>query len=110
MHKWTHCFGATISSKDIFLFSDPGFTFTEKVHPICLPVESNTNPFKWNEENVEVLGFATQDLSGTRAESMKVANVFVFTQDKCNSVLEEKLHISTLCKYFSKTIYITYFR
>ena len=36
--------------------SDPGFTFTEKVHPICLPVESNDDPERWNEKNVEVLG------------------------------------------------------
>ena len=43
----------------LIIFSDPGFTFTEEVHPICLPVESNSDPEKWNEENVEVLGYVT---------------------------------------------------
>ena len=61
--------------------------FTQNVHPICLPVESNENAEKWKDEEVLVLGFASND---NTYGSLKKAEMSVHTQDKCNDILAEK--------------------
>ena len=61
--------------------------FTQNVHPICLPVESNENAEKWKDEEVIVLGFASND---NTYGSLKKAEMSVHTQDKCNDILAEK--------------------
>ena len=57
------------------------------MHPICLPVESNENAEKWKDEEVIVLGFASND---NTYGSLKKAEMSVHTQDKCNDILAEK--------------------
>ena len=61
--------------------------FTQNVHPICLPVESNENAEKWKDEEVIVLGFASND---NTYGSLKKAEMSVHTQNKCNDILAEK--------------------
>ena len=66
---------------------------------MCLPTESNEDPKKWENRKVEVLGFATQDFSGTKGDTLKVASMDVFTQSTCNAKLEEKLEKNKKCKF-----------
>ena len=83
----------------ILYFSDDGIGFGTQIHPVCLPFESNENPKKWENRNVNVVGFATQDFSGTKGDRMKVASMNVFTQTKCNDLLNQKLDVNRECKY-----------
>ena len=78
-----------------------GIGFGLKTHPICLPTESNEDPQKWKNRKVEVVGFATDDFSGTKGDTMKVANMDVFTQSTCNAKLDKKLKQNDDCKYSS---------
>ena len=48
---------------------------------------------------MEVLGFATQDFSGTKGDTLKVASMDVFTQSTCNDKLEKKLAQNKECKF-----------
>ena len=65
--------------------------FTQNVHPICLPVESNENAEKWKDEEVLVLGFASND---NTYGSLKKAEMSVHTKNKCN----DKNEITKKCK------------
>ena len=65
---------------------------------MCLPTASNENTNKWENRRVEVVGFATQDFSGTKGDTMKVANMDVFTQSTCNAKLDKKLEKNKECK------------
>ena len=84
----------------LLIFStEDGISLGRKIHPICLPFETNEDPKKWKNRNVEVVGFATKDFSGTTGDIMRVATMNVFTQETCNTVLDQKLEINDLCKY-----------
>ena len=51
---------------------------------------------------MEVLGFATQDFSGTKGDTLKVASMDVFTQSTCNAKLEKKLTQNKECKFLEQ--------
>ena len=88
---------------DFFIIStEDGISLGRKIHPICLPFETNEDPKKWENRNVEVVGFATKDFSGTTGDIMRVATMNVFTQETCNAVLDQKLETNDLCKYIYK--------
>ena len=87
----------------IFVSTERGLTLTTKVHPLCIPVESNEDPKRWEDEEVEILGFATRDFSYSKADTLKAARVFAFTQQKCNIKLEEKLKKIEECKFLFLT-------
>ena len=36
-----------------------GISFGRIIHPVCLPFETNENPKRWENRNVDVVGFAT---------------------------------------------------
>ena len=61
-------------------------------------LQSNEDPNKWENRRVEVVGFATQDFSYSKGDTMKVANMDVFTQSTCNAKLEKKLEQNQKCK------------
>ena len=74
------------------MFPDDGIDFFNfKTHPLCLPFEANEDPQFWNENPVEVLSYATQDFSGTKADSLESIDMFTFTQDDCNTKIEKAL-------------------
>ena len=70
-----------------------------RTHPLCLPISSNEDPKKWENRNVDVVGFATQDFSGTTGDIMRVATMKVFTLATCNDILHKKLEINDECKH-----------
>ena len=84
--------------KLIFL-SDSGFIFGPYVHPICIATKSNDNPNKWVDTQIEVLGFATEDHTFSKAADLKSAKLNVFDQMTCNKKLEETLNNPRLCKF-----------
>ena len=51
---------------------------------------------------MEVVGFATEDFSGTKGDVMRVAEMEVFTQITCNIKLDKKLDDHDNCKYITK--------
>ena len=77
---------------------EPGIIFSSKTYPICLPFESNGNHEKWQNRNVEIVGFATQDFTGSKGDVMKVAEVDIFSRSKCNTELDKELDKNKACK------------
>ena len=55
---------------------------------MCIPVQSNEDPKKWEDKEVELIGFATKDL---RADRLKVAKVLVFNQTHCDTIMEREV-------------------
>ena len=76
--------------------TDPGIILTTKVHPVCIPVQSNEDPKKWEDKEVELLGFATKDL---KADRLKVAKVLVFNQTHCDAIMEQAVKKIEKCKF-----------
>ena len=67
---------------------------------MCLPVESNTDPNKWEGVKVEVLGFSTKDSSSRiRGDRLKVSEMAVFSTSKCNDKLKFEIDTINQCKY-----------
>ena len=83
-----------------FTTSDPAIDFGLKIHPICLPVSSNTDPNKWSDKDVDILGFSTLDKgqSINRGDKLKVATMTVYNQTTCNSRLDSALEGVKKCK------------
>ena len=91
----------TVSSSLIHFFlstTDSGLAFSKEVYPICLPYETNEIADKWQGKTVEVIGFATTDFVGSKADSMKVAEMEVFSQAICNNKLNTVLEQNKKCK------------
>ena len=84
-----------------FSQTDRGINLSPRsdIHQICLPKASNENKEKWKDRNVETVGYATDDLTHTRGDRMKVANMIVHTQSACNTKLENKLIVNNKCMY-----------
>ena len=84
----------------LFITIDPAIDFGLKVHPICLPVNSNTDPNKWRDQNVDILGFSTLDKgeSTNRGDRLKVATMTIFNYTACNSKLQLQLNKVQKCK------------
>ena len=80
-------------------FADDGISFGLVTHPVCLPYESNEDPNRWKDKSVEVVGFATQDFSGSKGDTIKAAHMTVFSQSKCNKKLDTKLESNKQCKF-----------
>ena len=57
---------------------------------------------------MEVVGFATQDFSYSKGDTMKVANMDVFTQSTCNAKLEKKLEKNKECKITTVVFTLVY--
>ena len=60
--------------------------------------ETNEIADKWQGKTVEVIGFATTDFVGSKADSMKVAEMEVFSQAICNNKLNTVLEQNKKCK------------
>ena len=90
-----------------FIFTEPGITFATTVHPVCLPIESNANPEKWDERKVEVLGFSTKDKAqNVRGDRLKIAEMTAFSHTKCNAKLEKELQLVKNCKLCIRLIHL----
>ena len=89
--------------------SDPAIDFGLKIHPICLPVSSNTDPNKWSDKDVDILGFSTLDKgqSINRGDRLKVATMTVYNQTICNSRLDSALEEVTKCKSIQCFFYLS---
>ena len=83
----------------MFFSTEDGISFGTTTQPLCLPTTSNEDPKKWQNRKVEVVCFATKDFSGSRGDVMKVAELDVFTQRKCNAKLDAKLKQNKECKF-----------
>ena len=90
----------------LFSPADPAIDFGLKVHPICLPVASNTDPNKWRNQDVDILGFSTLDKgqSINRGDRLKVATMTVFNQTSCNTKLDIALNKTKKCKYLADNL------
>ena len=82
----------------VFSHTDSGIVFSTTTFPICLPYESNEIPEKWQRRTVEVVGFATEDFSGSVGDQMKVAEMEVFSHETCNGKLDTLLAQNKECK------------
>ena len=69
-----------------------------------MPYESNQNEKKWQRRTVEVVGFATEDFTGSVGDRMKVAEMEVFSHATCNGKLDTLLRKNKECKYFRITL------
>ena len=89
----------------LFKPADPGIDFGLKVHPVCLPIASNSDPNKWRNQDVDILGFSTKDKgeSSNRGDILKAARMKVFNQTTCNNKLDTEKNIVKTCKSFLKT-------
>ena len=65
---------------------------------MCLPFETNENPEKWPRRTVEVVGFATQDFTGSVGDRMKVAQMEVYSHATCNAKIDTLLKQNRECK------------
>ena len=82
--------------------TDPGIDFGLKVHPVCLPIASNSDPNEWRNQDVDILGFSTLDkgASNNRGDKLKSARMKVFNQTTCNNRLETEKNKVQTCKSF----------
>ena len=89
---------------DHFTPTDPAIDFGLKVHPVCLPIASNSDPNKWRNQDVDILGFSTLDkgASSNRGDILKSARMKVFNQTTCNNRLETEKNKVKTCKSFLK--------
>ena len=87
-----------------FTPTDPAIDFGLKVHPVCLPIASNSNPNKWRNQDVDILGFSTKDKgeSSNRGDILKTARMKVFNQTICNNKLNTEKNKVKTCKSFLK--------
>ena len=76
------------------------------MHPICLPYTSNSK--QRQDYSVQVLGFATDDLSSSKSTTLKVADMIVFSKDECNINLDEKLAKNDECKFLIENLVLAY--
>ena len=85
-----------------FTPTDPAIDFGLKVHPVCLPIASNSNPNKWRNQDVDILGFSTKDKgeSINRGDILKAARMKVFNQTTCNNRLDTEKKKVEKCKSF----------
>ena len=83
-----------------FTPTDPAIDFGLKVHPVCLPIASNSDPNEWKNQDVDILGFSTLDkgASSNRGDRLKVATMTVYNQTTCNSRLDFALEKVKKCK------------
>ena len=88
----------------LFKPADPGIDFGLKVHPVCLPIASNSNPNEWRNQDVDILGFSTKDKgeSSNRGDILKTARMKVFNQTICNNRLNTEKNKVKTCKSFLK--------
>ena len=73
------------------------------MHPICIATKSNDNPNKWVDTQIEVLGFATEDHTFSKAADLKSAKLNVFDQMTCNKKLMKILHKQLILKRNNKS-------
>ena len=87
-----------------FTPTDPAIDFGLKVHPVCLPIASNSNPNEWRNQDVDILGFSTKDKgeSSNRGDILKTARMKVFNQTICNNKLNTEKNKVKTCKSFLK--------
>ena len=73
-----------------FTPTDPAIDFGLRVHPVCLPIASSSNPNEWRNQDVDILGFSTKDKgeSINRGDKLKAARMKVFNQTMCNDRLD----------------------
>ena len=73
-----------------FTSTEPAIDFGLKVHPVCLPIASNSDPNEWRNQDVDILGFSTKDKgeSSNRGDILKTARMKVFNQTTCNNKLD----------------------
>ena len=85
-----------------FTSTEPAIDFGLKVHPVCLPIASNSDPNEWRNQDVDILGFSTLDkgASSNRGDKLKSARMKVFNQTTCNNRLEKEKNKVQTCKSF----------
>ena len=85
-----------------FTSTEPAIDFGLKVHPVCLPIASNSDPNEWRNQDVDILGFSTLDkgASSNRGDKLKSARMKVFNQTTCNNRLETEKNKVQTCKSF----------
>ena len=85
-----------------FTSTEPAIDFGLKVHPVCLPIASNSDPNEWRNQDVDILGFSTLDkgASSNRGDKLKSARMKVLNQTTCNNRLETEKNKVQTCKSF----------
>ena len=88
----------------LFKPADPGIDFGLKVHPVCLPIASNSDPNEWRNQDVDILGFSTKDKgeSSNRGDILKTARMKVFNHTTCNNKLDTEKNKVKTCKSLLK--------
>ena len=87
-----------------FTPTDPAIDFGLKVHPVCLPIASNSNPNVWRDQDVDILGFSTKDKgqSSNRGDILKTARMKIFNHTTCNNKLDTEKNKVKTCKSLLK--------
>ena len=87
-----------------FTSTEPAIDFGLKVHPVCLPIASNSDPNEWRNQDVDILGFSTKDKgeSSNRGDILKTARMKVFNHTTCNNKLDIERNKVKTCKSFQK--------
>ena len=90
-----------------FTSTEPAIDFGLKVHPVCLPIASNSDPNEWRNQDVDILGFSTLDkgASSNRGDKLKSARMKVFNQTTCNNRLETEKNKVQTCKSFLRSLF-----
>ena len=76
------------------LIPDYGLIFGKNVQPICIATQTKDDPNKWQNATVEVLGYATQDNTGSNGIDLKSAKLQVFSQKTCNEKIDKSYALS----------------
>ena len=87
-----------------FTPTDPAIDFGLTVHPVCLPISSNSDPNEWSNQDVDILGFSTKDKgeSINRGDILKTARMKVFNHTTCNKRLDTEKNRVKTCKYLKR--------
>ena len=95
---------------DHFTPTDPAIDFGLKVHPVCLPIASNSDPNVWRNQDVDILGFSTKDKgqSSNRGDILKTARMKVLDHTTCNNKLDTEKNKVKTCKSLLKEFKIIF--
>ena len=73
-------FDGEASYFDVAILETEEITFSRAVRPVCLPNKINNNIHKYDDDQAELIGWGSSQVTGNTANELKRVSVKVFSQ------------------------------